>query len=160
LTFISFIARGVGKEKSARELRQSGSEYRCCIPALAGFVSPQSIAPDGAGTITEKIEHPRWNFDALTHNLSSARIARVKPLLIVLFALICVSCTTLENRRDLYRSPGEFYEEWSPHPPPTRLPNSGPAARPGTPADPNAPQQTHGVITFPEEPGLPPAEER
>src|SRR3989442_5278909 len=34
--------------KSARELRQGGSDYRCCIPALAGFVSPQSIAPDGA----------------------------------------------------------------------------------------------------------------
>src|SRR6267142_1847088 len=38
------------KEKSARELRQGGSNYRCCIPALAGFVSPQSIAPDGAET--------------------------------------------------------------------------------------------------------------
>src|SRR6184192_3421952 len=34
-------------KKSARELRQGGSDYRCCIPALAGFVSPQSIAPDG-----------------------------------------------------------------------------------------------------------------
>jgi hypothetical protein len=37
-------------QKSARELRQSGSDYRCCIPALAGFVSPQSIAPDGKET--------------------------------------------------------------------------------------------------------------
>jgi len=37
-------------KKSARELRQGGSNYRCCIPALAGFVSPQSIAPDGAET--------------------------------------------------------------------------------------------------------------
>src|SRR3954471_19702130 len=35
------------KKKSARELRQGGSDYRCCIPALAGFVSPQSIVPDG-----------------------------------------------------------------------------------------------------------------
>src|SRR5204863_6724837 len=35
------------RKKSARELRQGGSDYRCCIPALAGFVSPQSIAPDG-----------------------------------------------------------------------------------------------------------------
>src|SRR5262245_55833170 len=34
-------------KKPARELRQGGSYYRCCIPALAGFVSPQSIAPDG-----------------------------------------------------------------------------------------------------------------
>ena len=35
------------QKKSARGLRQRGSDYRCCIPALAGFVSPQSIAPDG-----------------------------------------------------------------------------------------------------------------
>jgi len=34
-------------KKSAREPRQGGSDYRCCIPALAGFVSPRSIAPDG-----------------------------------------------------------------------------------------------------------------
>src|SRR5439155_21836540 len=34
-------------KKSARELRQGESDYRCCIPALAGFVSPQSIVPDG-----------------------------------------------------------------------------------------------------------------
>jgi len=26
------------QKKSARELRQGGSDYRCCIPALAGFV--------------------------------------------------------------------------------------------------------------------------
>jgi hypothetical protein len=37
-------------KKSARGLRQRGSNYRCCIPALAGFVSPQSIAPDGEET--------------------------------------------------------------------------------------------------------------
>jgi hypothetical protein len=37
----------LNKQKSARELRQGGSDYRCCIPALAGLVSPQSIAPDG-----------------------------------------------------------------------------------------------------------------
>ena len=24
-----------------------GANYRCCIPALAGFVSPQSMGPDG-----------------------------------------------------------------------------------------------------------------
>src|SRR5438105_15713467 len=34
-------------KKSAREPWQGGSDYRCCIPALAGFVSPRSIAPDG-----------------------------------------------------------------------------------------------------------------
>jgi len=26
------------EKKPARELRQGGSDYRCCIPALAGFV--------------------------------------------------------------------------------------------------------------------------
>ena len=41
------MARESLPKKSARELRQGGSDYRCCIPALAGFVSPQSIAPDG-----------------------------------------------------------------------------------------------------------------
>src|SRR5436190_3951247 len=49
--FVSNGAHGVTRpteqKKSARELRQGGSDYRCCIPALAGFVSPQSIAPDG-----------------------------------------------------------------------------------------------------------------
>ena len=44
------LALPVREKKSARELRQSGSDYRCCIPALAGFVSPQSIAPDGRET--------------------------------------------------------------------------------------------------------------
>jgi hypothetical protein len=41
------------QKKSARELRQEGSDYRCCIPALAGFVSPQSIAPDGGQIFIE-----------------------------------------------------------------------------------------------------------
>src|ERR1700681_2341632 len=44
---VSSLAREPCQEKSARELRQGGSDYRCCIPALAGFVSPQSIASDG-----------------------------------------------------------------------------------------------------------------
>jgi len=43
-------AQRLNQRKSARELRQGGSNYRCCIPALAGFVSPQSIAPDGTET--------------------------------------------------------------------------------------------------------------
>ncbi len=34
------------EEKSARGLRQRGAKYRCCIPALAGFLRPQSIASD------------------------------------------------------------------------------------------------------------------
>src|SRR6476659_7659639 len=46
------------KKKPARELRQGGSYYRCCIPALAGFVSPQSIAPDGA-EISSHQRHPQ-----------------------------------------------------------------------------------------------------
>jgi hypothetical protein len=31
---------------AAREMRQGGSNYRCCLPALAGFVRPQSALPD------------------------------------------------------------------------------------------------------------------
>src|SRR5512132_4676119 len=54
------------KKKPARELRQGGSYYRCCIPALAGFVSPQSIAPDGG----EISSHPR---DAQLENATLSR---------------------------------------------------------------------------------------
>lgn len=39
--------RSLDTEKSARELRQRRSDYRCCIPALAGFVCLHSIVPDG-----------------------------------------------------------------------------------------------------------------
>ena len=46
--FFRISARpAVAPKKSAREPRQGGSDYRCCIPALAGFVRPPSIAPDG-----------------------------------------------------------------------------------------------------------------
>src|SRR6266850_503355 len=45
------------RKKSARELRQRRSDYRCCIPALAGFVSPQSIAPDGRKSFVQ--DHDR-----------------------------------------------------------------------------------------------------
>src|ERR1700693_132327 len=46
--FFRISARpAVASKKSAREPRQGGSDYRCCIPALAGFVRPPSIAPDG-----------------------------------------------------------------------------------------------------------------
>src|SRR6266404_3273176 len=44
------------RKKSARELRQRRSDYRCCIPALAGFVSPQSIAPDGRKTFVQDLD--------------------------------------------------------------------------------------------------------
>jgi len=54
------------KKKPARELRQGGSYYRCCIPALAGFVSPQSIVPDGG----EISSYPR---DAQPENVAPCR---------------------------------------------------------------------------------------
>src|SRR3954468_3607415 len=88
------------QKKSARELRQRGSDYRCCIPALAGFVSPQSIAPDGAAKFAQQ---PR---DAiifvrgrgrLTRRSPSGCIAAVKSLLVALAVLGCAACTTLEN---------------------------------------------------------------
>ena len=58
------------KKKPARELRQGGSNYRCCIPALAGFVSPQSIAPDGG----EISSHKR---DAQLKNAAAGRYRAV-----------------------------------------------------------------------------------
>ena len=36
------------RKRAVRELRQRRAYYRCCIPALAGFVSQRSIAPDGS----------------------------------------------------------------------------------------------------------------
>src|SRR6516164_9124677 len=36
------------RRKAIRGLRQRRAYYRCCIPALAGFVSLRSIAPDGS----------------------------------------------------------------------------------------------------------------
>jgi hypothetical protein len=98
------------QKKSARELRQGGSDYRCCIPALAGFVSPQSIAPDGGqillqhwhrATLTAFVEKAK----TLTSCDASVCIDAVKCfawlLLAFLFATVN-SCTTLVNRRDLY----------------------------------------------------------
>ncbi len=84
-------------------------------------------------------------------------LAPVKSLLLIVAVIGCASCTTLENRRDLYRSPAEGYERWYRRPPPTRLPSTGPASRGGAPVQ--AVPQQHGVITFPDEPQLPPAEE-
>jgi hypothetical protein len=40
--------RNPAKGRAVRELRQRRAYYRCCIPALAGFVSRRSIAPDGS----------------------------------------------------------------------------------------------------------------
>jgi hypothetical protein len=39
--------------RAVRELRQRKAYYRCCIPALAGFVSLRSIAPDGIVHFTQ-----------------------------------------------------------------------------------------------------------
>jgi len=92
LTFRSFIAdrqagahpfdfaqgklgRALPIKKSARELRQGGSDYRCCIPALAGFVSPQSIAPDGEQTFSQESQRATRNsetFDAKIAALCAA----------------------------------------------------------------------------------------
>jgi len=95
-------------KKSARELRQGGSNYRCCIPALAGFVSPQSVAPDGTETYrkacpeqqlalseaewVEWIDIVQWSFYNRT----------VKWLALLILAASQCACTTLANRRDLY----------------------------------------------------------
>ena len=101
------------KKKPARELRQGGSYYRCCIPALAGFVSPQSIAPDGAGIsshqrhaqLKNSASSPRYKISVLTACCASVCIERVKWfsfLLLVSIFVAATSCTTLVNRRDLY----------------------------------------------------------
>src|SRR5215210_6580859 len=80
---------------------------------------------------------------------------RVKTLLLFASLLACASCTTLENRRDLYRSPAEGYERWHRHPPPTRLPSTGPVTRRTTTTTTttiSGSEERHGVISFPEEP--------
>ena len=79
------------KKKSARELRQGGSNYRCCIPALAGFVSPQSIAPDGEETF---LQH--------RHRAMEFYHRAVKLLALLLLAASLWSCDTLPNRWDPY----------------------------------------------------------
>jgi hypothetical protein len=98
------------QKKSARELRQGGSDYRCCIPALAGFVSPQSIAPDGGQILLQTFDRATLTAfakkaETLTRCDASVCIDAVKRfawlLLAFLFATVN-SCTTLVNRRDLY----------------------------------------------------------
>lgn len=41
----AFVFSNFTGKKFARELRQEGQNYPCCLPALAEFVPPQSIAP-------------------------------------------------------------------------------------------------------------------
>jgi len=83
----------------------------------------------------------------LTPKGASDSIGPVRRLLILFLLIASTSCTTLENRRDLYRSPAEGYEEWSPRPPPTRKPASGPVTTTTT----TTTVERQGVITFPEE---------
>ena len=112
--------------KSARELRQGESDYRCCIPALAGFVSSQSIAPDGekissqdrhraiafskhrtvvyaakpavTGLYSAELRLQTW----LTADGASDSIMRVKWVALMGLILLQCSCTTPVTRRDLY----------------------------------------------------------
>jgi hypothetical protein len=86
-------------------------------------------------------------FVPLTLPGASVCIARVKWFFLALVFLTGVSCTTLENRRDLYRAPGEGYERDYPQPPPTRKPASGPIPAPET----SGAIERNGAITFPEE---------
>jgi len=98
-------SRHFAKRKSARELRQRGSDYRCCIPALAGFVSPQSIAPDGKRIFPQSQHHAIMfcrKKEALTSHDAPVCIDAVKWLALFLLVLLQCSCTTLVNRRDLY----------------------------------------------------------
>jgi hypothetical protein len=73
----------------------------------------------------------------------------VKSLLLFSIVIAGTSCTTLENRRDLYRSPAEGYERWYRRPPPTRKPAGPPVPTSEVPA---GAMERHGVITFPDTP--------
>jgi hypothetical protein len=115
--------------------------------------------PDSANTLLKRSLCYNSTAGSLTHRSASVCIARVKWLLLISAVVASASCTTLENRRDLYRSPAEGYERWHRHPPPTRLPSTGPASRAAVPVS-EPPLQQHGVISFPDEPGLPAEEGR
>ena len=86
-----FYRQQFHQEKSARELRQRRSDYRCCIPALAGFVSLQSIAPDGGKTFAQ--DHHRATATRETDNdiVTSLRIDST-------------SCIWLHRRHEMARS--------------------------------------------------------
>ena len=114
----------LNKEKSARELRQGGSNYRCCIPALAGFVSLQSMVPDGK-KISSKIGGVQFFCAVKAPALTGARafdcIGAMNWLAVFASVTLCVSftsCTTLATRRDLYSpEPGpdsyEARKQWA-----------------------------------------------
>ena len=103
--------RALTKKKPARELRQGGSYYRCCIPALAGFVSPQSIAPDGGeisshremrNSKTQRISvllcaRVSKRISALTVRCASVCIERVKWFAFLLFVFVFVAATPAQR---------------------------------------------------------------
>src|ERR1700720_2630863 len=92
-------------KKSARELRQEGSNYRCCIPALAGFVSPQSIAPDGDKQFAARstsCNRVLWSAAFVDSRRSFWLHRRVRWIALLGFVLLQCGCNTLVNRRDLY----------------------------------------------------------
>ena|SRR6476660_1026809 len=74
------LGRALPIKKSARELRQGGSDYRCCIPALAGFVSPQSIAPDGEQTFSQESRRATRNSEAFDEKSPDCARPRLNPL--------------------------------------------------------------------------------
>ena len=98
----------------------------------------------------DEIENDKMSSASLTPLEASVCMARVKPRpILFFFVAACTSCTTLENRRDLYRSPAEGYEAWYPQPPPTRLPSTMPGGVTTTTTTTRTEQ--HGAISFPEE---------
>ena len=86
---------------------------------------------------------------ALTPGSPFVCIGAVKPFLCLGLLVLSTACTTLENRRDLYRAPEEGYEKWSRHAPPTRLPNSMPGNTSTTTT--TTTTTRNGVITYPDE---------
>src|SRR5438552_16846492 len=73
-------SRHFAKRKSARELRQGGSDYRCCIPALAGFVSPQSIVPDGEQIFSQESQRATRNSETSMRKSPHRARPRLNPL--------------------------------------------------------------------------------
>ena len=111
------LAIGAVPKKPARELRQGGSYYRCCIPAWR-IVSPQSIAPDG-GEISSRQRDAQLK-NAAHFSAIVCAYRRTRQCIALLFALssewigfflfvfvfvAATSCTMLVNRRD-FHSPG------------------------------------------------------
>ena len=67
---------------AARSLRQRGSNYRCCLPALAGFARPQSASPDGLRTMNPLRGNstPACNFCSTSPHIPLARGRRERMI--------------------------------------------------------------------------------